>query len=158
MTDQHHHAHPPHEDGPLDHTARPAAFGLVAMAAAFGMIGMALGFATLLGVTATASGGHDTTGYGPAVVSAVSSFFLGVLLVAGAVLVWRAHRAARIVIWIGVILLVVSSLLRIAVDSITFMSVVGTVLSLVALAAMVSLLYSDGVREHLRRGQPLRLG
>ena len=55
-------------------------------------------------------------------------------------------------------LLVVSSLIRMAVDSITFMSVVGTVLSLVALAAMVSLLYSDGVREHLRRGQPLRLG
>ena len=95
----------PRDDTPVDHTAPPGAFVLVALAAGFGIIGMAIGFATILGVTATASGGHDTTAYGPAVVSAISSLVLGVLLVAGAALVWRAHRRARIVLGTAVILL-----------------------------------------------------
>lgn len=151
------HHNPPRDDTPVDHTARPGAFGLVALAAGFGIIGMAIGFATILGVTATASGGHDTTAYGPALVSAISSLVLGVLLVAGAVLVWRAHPRARVVLGTAVTLLLVSSLVRMAMDSITLMSVVGSVLSLLALAGMGSLLYSDDVREHLRRGIPLRL-
>ncbi|MBB0993495.1 hypothetical protein G6015_03950 [Dietzia sp. SLG510A3-40A3] len=140
-----------------DHTPRPAVMGLAGLAAGFGVIGMAIGFATLLGLTATASGGHDTTGFGPAIASAASAFVLGLVLVVGAVLLWRAHRAARIVIGAAVALLALSSLARMVVDSVTFISVVGTVLSLLALTAMGYLLVSPGVREHVRDGVPLRL-
>jgi CHASE2 domain-containing sensor protein len=115
--------------------------GLAGLAAGFGVIGMAIGFATLLGLTA----------------SAASAFVLGLVLVVGAVLLWRAHRAARIVIGAAVALLALSSLARMVVDSVTFISVVGTVLSLLALTAMGYLLVSPGVREHVRDGVPLRL-
>lgn len=140
-----------------EHTPRPAALGLAGLALAFGSIGLAVGFSTLLGITATATGGSDVTGYGPMAVAAASSLVLGLLLVGGAVLLWRAHRAARIVIGTGVALLAASSLVRIVLDSVTFVSVVGSVLSLLALVAMGSLLFSDGVRDHVREGVPLRL-
>lgn len=140
-----------------DHTPRPAVMGLAGLAAGFGIIGVAIGFATFLGVTATAGGGGDTTGFGPLLASAVGSFIVGVLLVVGAVLLWRAHRAARVVTGVGVTLLALSSLSRMVVDSITFISVVGTVLSLPALFAMGYFLVSDDVRDHLREGIPLRL-
>lgn len=136
---------------------RPAVLGLAGLTAGFGVIGMAIGFATVLGVAATASGGRSAGGLGPAVVSAATSFVLGLLLVTGAVLLWRANRAARAVIGIAVALLALSTLARMVLDSITFISVVGTTLSLVALAAMGYLLVSDGVREHLRAGIPVRL-
>ncbi|MFN7245035.1 MAG: hypothetical protein ACK4M5_17580, partial [Dietzia cercidiphylli] len=127
------------------------------LAAGLGIIGGAVGFATLLGITATASGGDDTAEYGPMVVTAVSSLVLSVLLITGAVLLWRAHRAARVVIGVAVALLVVSTLARMVLDSVTFVSVLGSVLSLCALVAMGSLLASNGVREHVREGVPLRL-
>lgn len=139
-----------------DHSPRPAALGLTGLAVGLGIIGVAIGFATLLGITATASGG-DTTEYGPMAVTAASSLALGVLLIVGAVLLWRAHRAARVVIAVAVALLVVSSLARMVVDSVTFISVLGSVLSLCALVAMGVLLASDGVRDHVREGVPLRL-
>lgn len=140
-----------------ERTPRPAALGLAGLAVAFGIIGVAVGFSTLLGITATATGGSDTTGYGPMAVTAVASLALGLLLIGGAVLLWRAHRAARVVIGTGVALLAASSLVRIVLDSVTFISVVGSVLSLCALVAMGSLLFSDGVRDHVREGVPLRL-
>lgn len=140
-----------------EHTSRPAALGLTALAVGFGIIGVAIGFATLLGISATASGGNDTTDYGPMAVTAASSLILGLLLIVGAVLLWRAHRASRAVIGIGVALLVASSLARMALDSITFISVIGSVLSLLMLAAMGSLLFSDGVRQHVREGISLQL-
>ncbi|MDV8000948.1 hypothetical protein [Rhodococcus sp. IEGM 1408] len=140
-----------------DSTPRPAALGLAGLAVAFGIIGVSVGFATLLGLTATASGGSDTTGFGPMAVTAASSLVLGLLLIAGAVLLWRAHRAARVVIGAAVTLLAASSLVRMALDSITFISVLGSVLSLCALAGMGYLLLSDGVRDHVREGVPLRL-
>ena len=147
----------PHHDAERDQTPRPAVMGLAGLSAGFGIIGVAIGFATFLGVTATAGGGGDTTGFGPLLASAAGSFIVGILLVAGAVLLWRAHRAARVVIGVGVALLALSSLSRMVVDSITFISVVGTVLSLLALFAMGYLLVSDDVRDHLREGVPLRL-
>lgn len=140
-----------------EHTPRPAALGLAGLSVAFGIIGVAIGFSTLLGITATATGGSDTTGYGPLAVTAASSLVLGLLLVGGAVLLWRAHRAARAVIGTAVALLALSSLVRMVLDSVTFVSVVGSVVSLLALAAMGSLLFSDGVRDHVREGVPLRL-
>ncbi|UVE94901.1 hypothetical protein [Dietzia sp. B32] len=141
----------------FDHTPRPAVMGLAGLAAGFGVIGMAIGFATLLGLTATATGGHDTMGFGPAAATAASSFVMGTLLVVGAVLLWRAHRSSRVVIGTAVALLALSSLARMVLDSVTFISVVGTVLSLLALTAMGYLLVSDSVREHVREGVPLRL-
>lgn len=140
-----------------DHTPRPAALGLTGLAVGLGIIGVSIGFATLLGLTATASGGDETTEYGPMAVTAVSSLVLGLLLIAGAVLLWRAHRAARVVIGVAVALLVMSSIARMVVDSVTFISVLGSVLSLCALVAMGVLLASSGVREHVREGVPLRL-
>ena len=140
-----------------DHTHPPAVMGLIILAAGLGIIGMAIGFATLLGLTATATGGHDTAGFGPAAVTAASSFVLGLLLVVGAVLMWRAHRAARLVIGVAVTLLALSSLARMVIDSVTFISVVGTIASLLALTAMGYLLGSDGVRDHVRDGVPMRL-
>lgn len=138
-------------------TSRPAALGLTALSVGFGIIGVSIGFATLLGITATASGGNDTTDYGPMALTAASSLILGVLLIVGAALLWRAHRASRVVIGAGLGLLLLSSLARMALDSITFISVIGTTLSLVMLAAMGSLLFSEGVREHVREGIPLQL-
>lgn len=140
-----------------DRAQRPAAMGLTILAAGFGIIGMAIGFATLLGLTATATGGHDTAGFGPAVATAASSFLLGLLLVVGALLLWRAHRGARVVIGVAVTLLTLSSLTRMVIDSVTFISVVGTIASLLALTAMGYLLGSDGVRDHVRGGVPMRL-
>ncbi|WP_291083195.1 hypothetical protein [Dietzia sp. UBA5065] len=140
-----------------DRTPRPAALGLAGLSVGFGIIGVSIGFATFLGITATASGGRDTAGFGPLAVSAASSFVLGVLLIVGAALLWRAHRAARVVIGVAVLLLAASSLARMVLDSISFLSVVGTVLSMLALVAMGSLLLSDGVRDHVREGVPLRL-
>lgn len=140
-----------------DHTPRPAAMVLTGLSAAFGIIGVAIGFATVLGLTATVSGGHDTSGYGPLVITAVSSLVLGLLLLSGAVLLWRAHRAALVVISAGVTLLALSSLARMVLDSVTFMSVIGTVFSLLALVVMGYLITSDDVREHVREGIPLRL-
>lgn len=138
-------------------TSRPAAFGLTGLAVGFGIIGMAVGFATILGIAATASGGGDTSGYGAMAVTAASSFLLGTLLVVGGVMLWQAHRRARVVIGVAVTLLAVSSLARMAVDTITFMSIVGSALSVCAVTGMVVLLTSDGVREHIRSGTPLRL-
>lgn len=135
---------------------RSAAFALTGLAVAFGVIGVSIGFATLLGIAATAAGG-DAAGYGTMAVTAASSLVLGVLLIIGAVLLWRAHRSARLVIWMALTLLIVSSLIRMVVDEVTFMSVVGTVLSLCALTVMVTLLVGDGVRDHVRAGIPLRL-
>ena len=140
-----------------EHTNRPAALGLAGLSGGFGMIGMSIGFATVLGVTATASGGFDTSGFGPMIVSAVSSLALGLMLIVGAVLLWRAHRASLVVISAGVVLLTLSSLVRMVLDSLTFVSVVGTVFSLLVLVVMWSLINSDDVREHVRDGVPLRL-
>lgn len=141
-----------------EHTPRPAALGLTGLAVGFGIIGVSIGFATLLGITATASsGGDDTADYGPMAVTAASSLLLGLLLIGGAVLLWRAHRAARVVIGVAVALLAVSSLARVILDSITFISVLGSVLTVLALLAMGSLLASDGVRDHVREGVPIRL-
>lgn len=136
---------------------RPAAFGLVGLAAGLGVIGASIGFATLLGIVATAAGGTDTSGYGPMALTAATSFILGAMLIVGAVLLWRAHRSARWVIGVAVTLLTVSTMVRMAVDDVTFMSVLGSVLSVCALAAMIVLLVGDGVREHVRAGIPLRL-
>lgn len=138
-------------------TSRPAALGLTALAVGFGIIGVSIGFATLLGITATASGGNDTADYTAMGVTAASSLILGLLLIAGAVLLWRAHRASRAVIGVALTLLLASSLARMALDSITFISVLGTVLSLAAIVAMGFLLFSDGVRDHVREGIALRL-
>lgn len=138
-------------------TSRPAALGLTALSVGFGIIGVSIGFATLLGITATASGGNDTTDYGPMAVTAASSLILGMLLIVGAALLWRAHRASRAVIGAAIALLALSTLARMALDSITFISVIGTVLSLATIMAMGSLLFSDGVREHIRAGIPLQL-
>lgn len=141
-----------------DHQPTPAAVvGLVALAVGFGVIGVATGFATLLGITATASGGSDVAPYGQMAAVAASSFVLGALLVAGGVLLWRAHRAARVVIGVAVALLGVSALARMALDEITFVSVLGSVLSLSAIVVMGFLLASDAVREHVRAGRPLRM-
>lgn len=140
-----------------DRAPRPAALALAGLSVGFGIIGVSIGFATLLGIAATASGGNDTTAYGAMAVTAGSSLVLGLLLIVGAVLMWRAHRAARVVIGVAVTLLAVSSLARMAVDSITFLSVLGSVLSLCALAGMGYLLASDSVRGHVRDGVPLRL-
>ncbi|MGX1769281.1 hypothetical protein ACWIFB_16230 [Dietzia sp. NPDC055340] len=140
-----------------DHTPRPAAMVLAGLSAGFGIIGVSIGFATVLGVTATASGGFDTSGFGPMIISAVSSLVLGLLLIVGAVLLWRAHRASLVVISSAVTLLALSSAARMVLDSLTFISVVGTVFSLLALVAMGYLITSDDVREHIREGVPLRL-
>lgn len=118
---------------------------------------MAVGFATLLGLAATANGGTETSAYGPMVFTGAAAFLLGVLLVAGGVLMWRAHRSARVVISIAVALLAASTLVRMAADTITLMSVVGSALSLCALVAMTLLLMSDDVREHVRSGTALQL-
>ena len=130
---------------------------LAGLSAGFGIIGVSIGFATVLGVTATASGGFDTSGFGPMIISAVSSLVLGLLLIVGAVLLWRAHRASLVVISSAVTLLALSSAARMVLDSLTFISVVGTVFSLLALVAMGYLITSDDVREHIREGVPLRL-
>ncbi|MCD2263100.1 hypothetical protein K3888_10340 [Dietzia aurantiaca] len=130
---------------------------LTGLSAGFGIIGVSIGFATVLGVTATASGGFDTSGFGPMIISAVSSLVLGLLLIVGAVLLWRAHRASLVVISSAVTLLALSSAARMVLDSLTFISVVGTVFSLLALVAMGYLITSDDVREHIREGVPLRL-
>lgn len=141
-----------------DRTPRPTALLLAGLAVGFGIIGVSIGFATLLGITATASSsGDDTADYGPMAVTAASSLALGLLLIGGAVLLWRAHRAARVVIGAAVALLAASSLVRLILDSVTFISVLGSVLTVVALLAMGSLLASDGVRDHIREGVPLRL-
>lgn len=140
-----------------DHTPRPAAMVLTGLSAALGTVGASIGFATVLGVTATAAGGSDTSGMGPMVVSAVSSLVLGLLLIVGAGLLWRAKRASRVVISAGLTLLAVSSTARMVLDSLTFISVIGTVFSLLALVAMGYLITSDDVREHVREGVPLRL-
>lgn len=137
--------------------SRPAALGLTGLSVAFGVIGMAVGFATLLGIAATANGGTDITGYGAMALTGAASFLLGLLLVAGGVLMYRAHRSARVVIGVAVTLLAVSSLVRMAVDSITLMSIVGSTFSLCALIGMTLLLMSDDVREHIRSGIPLQL-
>ncbi|GAA4259658.1 hypothetical protein [Dietzia aurantiaca] len=149
-------AHPGAGRGP-DHTPRPTAMVLAGLSAGFGIIGVSIGFATVLGVTATASGGFDTSGFGPMIISAVSSLVLGLLLIVGAVLLWRAHRASLVVISSAVTLLALSSAARMVLDSLTFVSVVGTVFSLLALVAMGYLITSDDVREHIREGVPLRL-
>ncbi|AVM64718.1 MULTISPECIES: hypothetical protein [Dietzia] len=156
MTGPDHHDHP-HHASERDQTPRPAAMLLTGLAAGLGIIGVAIGFATVLGLAATASGGSGTAGFGPLFVSAVSSLVLGLLLLVGAVLLWRAHRASLVVISAGVGLLTLSSLARTVLDSLTFISVVGTVFSLLALVAMGSLIASDGVRDHVREGVPLRL-
>ena len=52
----------------------------------------------MLGLTATASGGSDTSGFGPLVISAVSSLVLGLLLLVGAV--------------VGLLMVVMRALLR----------------------------------------------
>lgn len=142
------------EQGP---NSRPAALGLVGLSVGFGIIGASVGFATLLGITATASAGTDTTDYGPMALTAASSLLLGALLIVGGFLLWRAHRSARAVIAVAVTLLAVSSVVRMMVDSVTFISVLGSVLSLCSLIAMVMLLTSEGVRDHIRAGRPLRL-
>lgn len=141
----------------VEPASKPAVWGLVVMSAVFGLIGLATGFATVLGVTATAAGGDDTSGFGPMIVTAVSSLVLGLLLVAGAVLLWRAHRSSRVVISAAITLLTLSSLARMTLDSVTFISVIGTALSLLALVVMGYLLTSDDVRKHVDEGIPLRL-
>ncbi|AVZ38819.1 MULTISPECIES: hypothetical protein [unclassified Dietzia] len=140
-----------------DRPNRSAALGLTGLAVGLGIIGGAIGFATLLGITATARGGYDTAEYGPMALTAASSLVLSVLLITGAVMLWRAHRAARAVIGVAVTLLAVSTLARMVLDSVTFISVLGSVLSLCALVAMGLLLASNGVRDHVRDGVPLRL-
>ena len=151
------------DDAFADHTRYPAAWALVGMSAALGIIGLSIGFATVLGLTATASGTRvdgsaaDTSGFGPMIVSAAASLILGILLIAGAALLWRARRASVLVISAAVTLLALSSLVRLVFDSITFLSVIGTVLSFLALGVMGYLITSDGVREHVREGVPLRL-
>lgn len=141
-----------------DHTPVPAAVvGLVALAVGFGVIGMATGFATVLGITATATGGGDVAAFGAMGVVAASSLLLGALLAAGGVMLWRAHRAARPVIGVAVALVAASALARTALDEVTFVSVLGSVLSLGALVVMGYLLVSEPVREHVRVGVPLRL-
>lgn len=150
----------PDHGAPASHepTSRPAALALTGLSLAFGVIGVAVGFATLLGIAATASAGDDAAaGYGAMTLTAASSLVLGALLVAGAALLWRAHRWSRVVIGVAVSLLTASSLVRMVVDTVTFMSVLGTVLSLCALTVMVLLLTGDGVREHVREGTSLRL-
>ncbi|MFL0579820.1 hypothetical protein [Dietzia sp. 179-F 9C3 NHS] len=141
-----------------DHPTLPGAVvGLVALAVGFGIIGMATGFATVLGITATASGGDDVAPYASMAAVAAFSLILGALLVAGGALLWRARRAALPVVGVAVTLLAVSSVARIALDEVTFVSVLGSVLSLAALVVMAMLLFSDTVREHVRAGRPLRL-
>lgn len=140
-----------------DHTPRPAAMLLTGLSAGLGIVGLSIGFATVLGVTATATGGSDLTGFGPVVISAVSSLVLGVLLIVGAALLWRAHRASLVVIGASVTLLTVSSLARMVLDSLNFISVVGTVFSMLALVVMGYLITSDDVRQHVREGVKLRL-
>lgn len=140
-----------------DHTPRPAAMLLVGLSTGLGIIGLSIGFATVLGVTATATGGSDLSGFGPMVISAVSSLVLGLLLIIGAVLLWRAHRASLVVISAGVTLLALTSLARMVLDSLTFISVVGTVFSMLALVVMGYLITSDDVRQHVREGVRLRL-
>src|SRR5699024_12452999 len=73
------------------------------------------------------------------------------------VLLWRANRASLVVIGAGVTLLALSTAARMIPDSVTFISVVGTVLSLLALVVMGYLMTSRDVREHVREGVPLRL-
>lgn len=143
---------------PAEHEAgsRNSALALAGLALAFGVIGVSIGFATLLGIAATAAGG-DAAGYGTMAITAATSLALGILLIVGAVLLWRAHRSALVMIGVALGLLTASSIFRILVDEITFISVVGTVLSLAALTAMIALMLSDGVREHIRAGVPLRL-
>lgn len=148
--------HPDFDHDP-DHNPRTSAIVLTALSAGLGIVGLSIGFATVLGVTATATGGNDLSGFGPMVISAVSSLVLGALLVGGAVLLWRARRSSLVVIGAGVGLLAVSSLARIVLDSLTFISVVGTVFSLFALVVMGYLITSDGVRQHVREGVRLRL-
>ena len=138
-------------------SAPPAVLGLAGLAIGFGGIGVATGFATLLGVTATAGGGSDVAPYGSMVVTAASSLLLGVLLIVGGVLLWRAHRASRAVITVAVALLAASALARIVLDEVTFVSVLGSVFSLAALVVMGMLTGSDTVRAHVREGRPLRL-
>ena len=140
-----------------DHTPRPAAMLLVGLSTGLGIIGLSIGFATVLGVTATATGGSDLSGFGPMVISAVSSLVLGLLLIIGAVLLWRSHRASLVVISAGVTLLALTSLARMVLDSLTFISVVGTVFSMLALVVMGYLITSDDVRQHVREGVRLRL-
>lgn len=146
-----------HEPSDLEPPSKPAVWSLVAMAAAFGLIGLASSFATILGVTATAAGSDDTSGLGPMVVTAVSSMALGALLIAGGVLLWLARPSSRLVIGSAVTLLALSSVARIVFDSITFVSVIGTVLSILAVVVMGYLLTSDDVRRHVSDGVPLQL-
>ncbi|MEH6623194.1 MULTISPECIES: hypothetical protein [Dietzia] len=141
----------------FDRTPRPAALGLAGLAVGFGAIGVAVGFATLLGITATASGGNDITRYRPMAVTAVSSSALGILLIVGGVLLWRAHRWSRVVLGAAVALLAANSLARVVLDSLTFISVVGSIFSLLVLVTMGYLLASDSIREHVREGVPLGL-
>ena len=137
--------------------ANPAALVLVALSVGFGVIGVAIGFATVLGTAATASGDAPAGGYGPLIVTAASTLTLGVVLISGGVLLWRAARASRAVIGAGLALLAVSALVRMTLDTITFSSVIGGVFSACAIVGMGVLLASDGVRDHVRRGVPLRL-
>lgn len=146
-----------HELSDLEPPSKPAVWALIAMTAAFGLIGLASSFATIVGVTATAAGGDDTSGLGPMIVTAVSSMLLGALLIAGGILLWLARPSSRLVISSAVTLLALSSVARMMSDSVTFVSVIGTVLSILAVVVMGYLLTSDDVRKHVIDGVPLRL-
>lgn len=142
-----------------EHTPAPqVVIGLGILCFGLGGVGVATGFATVLGLSATASGGDEVAGgFGALAAVAASSLVLGGLLIAGGVLLWRAHRTARVVIGAATALVAVSSLARIVLDEISFVSVLGSAFSLFALILMWRLLSSDGVRAHLDTGRPVRL-
>lgn len=147
-----------HQEASGHSPAPQIVLGLGILCFGLGGIGMATGFATVLGLSATASGGAEVAGgFGALAAVAASSLVLGGLLIAGGVLLWRAHRAAKAVIGVATALVAVSSLARIALDEISFVSVVGSTFSVLALILMWRLLSSDGVRAYLATGRPVRL-
>lgn len=124
---------------------------LVIVAAGIGGIGVFTGFATLLGTLATAAGDTADLDYGATLTTAGIAFLLGVGLWVSAYLMWRGARSAHVVLGIFTFALVLSTAWQMISDSLSFITVISTVMATVAIAFTFYLLLSPEVREHVRR-------
>lgn len=145
-------------DGRADGRRGPGAhlpgkvLALVIVAVAIGAIGVFTGFAAFLGSAATATGPTPTDlDLGAVLFSAVFSFVLGVGLWCAAFLVWRRSRFALPLLFVLLALLLAQSLWGVMTGEVTFVSVVGTAASLLAIGATAMLALSEEVRDFVGR-------
>lgn len=124
---------------------------LVIIAVALGAIGVFTGFAAFLGSAATASGPTPTDiDFAEVLMSAALGFVLGSALWVAAALLWKGSRFAVPLLLALLAVLLAQSLWGLVSEDLTFVSVVGTMASVLAVAVTAALALSRDVRDFVR--------